>query len=235
MGGLNKTQIMKARKVSVRNLVAVLALSIGTFAAGTATAQQQQTSAENSLNTKFGLKAGLNLANLYVDDVQDENFKAGFSAGMFAKLPIVRGLSLQPELLYSNKGAKLTYDLPNIVGGDGEYRFNLHYVELPVMAVINVVKNFNIHAGPYVSYLASANVTRLNDDNELSDIADLEADNFNRIDYGLAGGLGLDFQNLTIGARYNYGLREIGESGFSGEVTRNSKNSVINFYLGFAF
>lgn len=219
---------MKARKVSVRNLVAVLALSFGTFAAGTATAQQQQTSAENSLSTKFGLKAGLNLANLYVDDVQDENFKAGFSAGMYAKLPIVRGFSIQPELLYSNKGAKLTYD--NLLGS-GEYRFNLHYVELPVMAVINVVKNFNIHAGPYVSYLAGANVTRLNDDNELTRIADLKADNFNRIDYGLAGGIGLDFQNLTIGARYNYGLREIGESGFSGEVTRNSKNSVINVFM----
>jgi outer membrane protein with beta-barrel domain len=226
---------MKTRKVNVRSLVAVLALSVGTLIGSSATAQQQQTSAESGLRSKFGLKAGLNLANLYVDEVKDENFKVGFSGGMYAKLPITRGISLQPELLYSNKGAKVTYDLPGIFGGDGEYRFNLHYVEVPVMAVINVVKNFNIHAGPYVSYLAAANVTRLDDDNNQSDISDLEADNFNRIDYGLAGGIGFDFQNITIGARYNYGLREIGESGFSGEVTKNSKNSVINVFLGFAF
>jgi len=226
---------MKTRKVTVRNLIAIAAVSLGSLMSGSVNAQQQQTAAENSLSPKFGLKAGFNLANLYVDEVKDENFKAGFNAGVYAKLPVTRGLSIQPELLYSNKGAKLTYDLPNILGGDGEYRFNLHYVELPVMAVINVVKNFNIHAGPYVSYLAGANVTRLDDDNDINDITELEADNFNRIDYGLAGGIGFDFQNLTLGARYNYGLREIGESGFSGEVTRNSKNSVINVYLGIAF
>jgi hypothetical protein len=225
---------MKTRKVNVRNLMAAIAVSFGVLITGSASAQQQQTSAENGLSTKWGLKAGLNLANLYVDDVKDENFKAGFNAGLYAKLPVTRGFSIQPELLYSNKGAKLTYDA-GIFGGEGEYRFNLHYVELPVMAVINVVKNFNIHAGPYVSYLAGANITRLNDDNEVSEISDLKADNFNRIDYGLAGGIGIDIQNLTIGARYNYGLREIGESGLSGEVTKNSKNSVINVYLGFAF
>lgn len=226
---------MKTRKVSVRNLIAIMAVSMGALMSGSVQAQQQQTTAESGLSPKFGLKAGLNLANLYVDEVKDENFKAGFNAGVYAKLPVTRGLSIQLELLYSNKGAKVTYDLPGILGGDGEYRFNLHYVELPVMAVINVVKNFNIHAGPYVSYLAGANVTRLDDDNDINEITELKADNFNRIDYGLAGGLGFDFQNLTIGARYNYGLREIGESGFSGEVTRNSKNSVINVYLGIAF
>ena len=224
---------MKTRKANVRGLIAVLALSIGTLISGSASAQEQQTSVENGLRAKVGLKAGLNLANLYVDDVKDENFKAGFSGGLFAKLPVARGFSIQPELLYSNKGAKLTYDAG--IFGEGEYRFNLHYIELPVLAVINVAKNFNIHAGPYVSYLAGANVTRIDDDNDVNDITDLKADNFNRIDYGLAGGLGLDFQNLTIGARYNYGLNEIGESGLSGRATKNSKNSVINVYLGFAF
>jgi hypothetical protein len=224
---------MKTRKVNVRTLVAVLALSAVTMVGGSATAQEQQTSAENGLRPKFGIKGGLNLANLYVDDVKDENFKAGFNAGFYAKLPVTKGFSIQPELLYSNKGAKLAYDAG--IFGEGEYRFNLHYVELPVLAVINVVKNFNIHAGPYVSYLAGANVTRLDEDDNVNNVTDLKADNFNRIDYGLAGGVALDFQNLTIGARYNYGLREIGESGLSGEITKNSKNSVINFFLGFAF
>lgn len=224
---------MKTRKVNVRQLIAAMAVSFGVLFAGSASAQEQQTAAESSLKAKFGVKAGLNLSNMYVDDVKDENVKAGFNAGVFAKLPVARGFSIQPELIYSNKGAKLTYDLPIV--GDGEYRFNLHYVELPVMAVINVVKNFNIHAGPYISYLAAANVTRIDDDNDVSEVSDLKAENFNRIDYGLAGGLGLDFQNLTIGARYNYGLREIGNDGIAGEATRNSKNSVLSVYLGLAF
>src|SRR5687768_11512781 len=193
---------MKTRKANVRNLVAVLALSMGTLFSANVSAQEQQTSAENGLRPKFGLKAGLNLANLYVDDVKDENFKAGFNAGLYAKLPVARGFSIQPELLYSIKVARLTYDAG--IFGEGEYRFNLHYVELPVMAVVNVVKNINMNAAPFVSQLTGANLTGLNDDNNVNNITDLKTDNFNRIDYSLAGGISLDFQNLTIGARNNY-------------------------------
>ena len=58
---------------------------------------------------KIGLKGGINFTNLYVDDVEDENMKVGFNLGLFAKLPVVRGLSIQPEVLYSSKGSKITY------------------------------------------------------------------------------------------------------------------------------
>jgi hypothetical protein len=160
--------------------------------------------------------------------------KVGFNAGFFAKLPVTRGFSIQPELLYTSKGAKETYN--NIIQGEGEYRFNLNYIELPVLAVINVAKNFNIHAGPYVSYLAEANIKNLRNDHSQDEIADLDTDNFNRIDYGLVGGLGIDISNFTIGARYNYGLREVGKSGsLAGQVTKDSRNSAISLYIGVGF
>jgi hypothetical protein len=197
-------------------------------------AQVQQTTDESSLSPKFGIKGGVNLTNMFVEDVSDENMKVGFNAGFFAKLPVTRGFSIQPELLYTSKGAKETYN--NIIQGEGEYRFNLNYIELPVLAVINVAKNFNIHAGPYVSYLAAANIKNLHDDHSQDEIAELDADNFNRFDYGLVGGLGIDISNFTIGARYNYGLREIGKSGsLSGQVTKDSRNSAISLYIGVGF
>lgn len=197
-------------------------------------AQVQQTTDESALSPKFGIKGGVNLTNMFVDEVSDENMKVGFNAGFFAKLPVTRGFSIQPELLYTSKGAKETYN--NIIEGKGEYRFNLNYIELPVLAVINVAKNFNIHAGPYVSYLAAANIKNLHDDHSQDEIAELDADNFNRFDYGLVGGLGIDISNFTIGARYNYGLREIGKSGsLSGQVTKDSRNSAISLYIGVGF
>lgn len=197
-------------------------------------AQEQQTTDESALSPKFGIKGGVNLTNMFVDDVSDENMKVGFNAGFFAKLPVTRGFSIQPELLYTSKGAKETYN--NIIQGEGEYRFNLNYIELPVLAVINVAKNFNIHAGPYVSYLAAANIKNLHEDHSQDEIAELDADNFNRFDYGLVGGLGIDISNFTIGARYNYGLREIGKSGsLSGQVTKDSRNSAISLYIGVGF
>lgn len=202
------------------------------FSCMAVSAQEQKTSSESSLTPKFGVKAGLNLTNLYVDDVKDENVKLGLNAGIFAKIPVTRGLSIQPELLYTSKGSKLTYD--NIFGS-GEFRFNLNYVELPLLAVINIAKNFNLHAGGYASYLVSANIKELKDNGENDEIVDFNEDNFNRIDYGLVGGLGIDVQNFTIGARYNYGLREIGDGGVAGQALRNSKNSAIALYLGLAF
>ena len=197
-------------------------------------AQVQQTSDESSLTPKFGIKAGVNLTNMFVDEVSDENMKVGFNAGFFAKLPVTRGFSIQPELLYTSKGAKEKYN--NFIQGAGEYRFNLNYIELPVLAVINVAKNFNVHVGPYVSYLAAANIKNLHEDHSQDEIAELDADNFNRFDYGLVGGLGVDISNFTIGARYNYGLREIGKSGsLSGQVTKDSRNSAISLYIGVGF
>ncbi len=97
-------------------------------------------------------------------------------------------------------------------------------------------KNFNLHAGPYVSYLAEANIKKLDDDGDMDEIADLDTDNFNRWDYGLVGGLGIDISNFTIGARYNYGLKEIGKSGsLSGQLTKDSRNSAISLYIGLGF
>lgn len=197
-------------------------------------AQEQQTSMENGLRPKFGIKGGLNLTNLYVDNVSDEHMKAGFNAGIFAKLPVTRGFSIQPELLYSLKGAKDTYK--NFFQGSGEYQFNLGYIELPVLAVINLARNFNLQAGGYAAYLIAANVKNVDNQGNINGATDLNADNFQRFDYGLAGGLAFDIENVTIGARYNYGLGNIGKSGsLSGDLTKNSKNAGLSIYLGFGF
>ncbi len=198
--------------------------------------QEQETSTETDISPKFGIKGGVNLSNLYVDDVQDENMKVGANIGVFAKIPLVRGLSIQPELLYSSKGSKITYASSLLYSGSGEYRFNLNYVELPVSLVVNLAKNLNIHAGAYGAYLAGVNITDMKKDGTINNAKNLNAEDFNRIDYGLLAGLAIDVQNFTLGARYNYGLREVGESGsLSGSLTQNSKNSALTFYIGFAF
>jgi hypothetical protein len=160
--------------------------------------------------------------------------KAGFNAGVFAKLPVTRGFSIQPEILYSLKGNKSTYN--NILQGSGEYRFDLGYIEMPVLAVVNLAPNFNLHLGGYAAYLTNANVKNVNNNGDVQGATELSTSDFNKWDFGLAGGLGFDIQHFTLGARYNYGLSHIGKSGsVAGTLVGNAKNEGISIYAGFAF
>jgi len=213
------------QKLSVLLTAALLAVVVS------ASAQEQETATDAGLKAKFGIKGGLNLTTLYSSDVSTSHMKAGFNAGVFAKLPVTRGFSIQPELLYSLKGAKSTYD--NFVQGSGEYRFNLGYLELPVLAVVNLTPNFNLQAGGYAAYLTNANIKNVNSNGNVEGATDLNVNNFNRWDYGLAGGLGFDIEHVTLGARYNYGLSKIGKS--DNQFTQGMKNAGFSFYIGFGF
>ena len=223
---------MKQQLFSPKSLMAVL---LGLVTTMSVSAQVQQTSSETRPTPKIGIKGGVNFSNFVIDDVSDKNAKAGLNLGLFAKLPVSNGVSIQPELLYSSKGAKVSYNNP-LLGG--EYRFNLNYLELPVLAVFNLGKNFNIHAGGYAAYLTSANVKAEDNGSSNEELMSFDEKQFNRFDYGLVGGLGFDIKNVSIGARYNYGLNQIGEkdqSVLSSEVLRNAKNNNVSFYVGYGF
>jgi Outer membrane protein beta-barrel domain len=188
-----------------------------------------------ALKPSFGVKGGVNISNLYVDDVSDENSKFGFQAGFYAKAPITSMFAIQPELIYSQKGAQLAYD--NLFA-KGKASFNLHYVELPVMAVVNLGKNFNIHAGPYVSYLAGVTVKNKTNDGDTNFEDEISLDNFEKFNYGVAGGIGIEGKVVGLGLRYNYGLREIGkEKTVFGQPYRvsNAKNSVLQLFVTVGF
>jgi len=199
-----------------------------------ARAQEQQTVGDSGPTAKFGIKGGVNFTNLYSSEATTDHMKTGFNAGVFAKLPVTKGFSIQPEILYSLKGAKESYD--NFLQGSGEYRFNLGYVEVPVLAVVNLAPNFNLHLGGYAAYLVNANVKNVNDNGDIQGATDLSTSDFNKWDFGLVGGLGFDIQNFTLGARYNYGLSKIGKSdNLAGQLAGNAKNAGISVYVGFGF
>ena len=186
-------------------------------------------------NAKVGIKGGVNFSNLYTQDVDDNNVLTNFNLGLFAKLPITEMFAIQPELNYSGKGSRLTY---NNLFAKGTAKFNLAYLEIPVLAVINITENFNIHAGPYAAYLLSANVKNDATNNTFDFENNFEAEDFNRFDVGASVGLGIDLDSFSVGARYNYGLSNIGKQRtFLGTsyTFPDAKNSVVNIYASFSF
>lgn len=183
---------------------------------------------------EFGIKAGVNMSNLYSDDVDDKNVLWGFNAGVFAAFPIADNVFIQPEILYTTKGAELEYN-SDIISGTS--KFKLGYVEVPLLVRFNLTENFNIHVGGYASYLVNAKVTNDTDGGDGLDFdEDLDADDFQRFDAGLSAGVGLDFNPISIGLRYNYGLTTIGKEreAFGNTYTfPDAKNSNLSLYLAY--
>ncbi|MES2804587.1 MAG: porin family protein [Bacteroidota bacterium] len=183
--------------------------------------------------SKFGVKGGVNFSNLYTEDVDDNNVLTGFNVGFFAKLPISNNIALQPEISYTGKGAELVYN-NSLVSGTAQ--FKLDYIEVPLLLVVNVTKNFNIHAGPYAAYMVSAKTTNKSDSGSYNFEDNIDTDDFNKFDAGLAGGVGIDLEPVSFGVRYNYGLTKIGKEDSSTSFSSpDAKNSVLSFYAAFAF
>jgi hypothetical protein len=190
---------------------------------------------DESSKLRLGVKGGVNFSNIYTQNVEDNSVLIGFNVGVFAKLPLTKSFAVQPELLYTTKGAELTY---NNYFVNGSAKFNLNYIELPVLLVINLTHNFNFHAGPYVAYLVDANATN-NPKGTLFDLQNnLNNEDYNRFDTGLCAGVGFDAKHISFGVRYNYGLQKVGkERSFMGTnyTFPDGKNSVINLYFSHSF
>jgi hypothetical protein len=175
---------------------------------------------------KGGIKGGLNVSNLYVDEVDDENARFGFNIGFYGQVLSSETFAIQPELLFSTKGSKVEY------GGnffDQTIKYNLSYLDLPVLAVFKLGESAEIHIGPYASYLLGASISHEGDLG--NDVDEIDKDHLKSFDYGLAGGFGLNFGNFQVGARYNYGLAKIADSDAAELLIGDSKNSVAQIYL----
>lgn len=212
----------------MKRLTKILFLSLILISASTYTMAQ---------NSRFGLKGGLNLSNMTVEGNNDQNLKTGFHAGIFNKIGITESFSIQPELLYSAKGFKYNYD--NSAIADGETKFNLNYIDLPVKLVFNLSRDFEFQLGPYFSYLAGANVDTDAEVLEFFNIDttdELDRENFNSFEVGLTGGLGFTIDPLVFGFNYNLGLTKVAKDNEpTEEMLGDAKNTVIQVYAGILF
>lgn len=187
----------------------------------------EKRSNEFSIGPRSGIKGGLNLSNFITDEVTDDNVRVGFHVGVYTQLFNSNAFAIQPEVNYSTKGNRATFESGII---DQENKFNLNYIDIPILAVFKLGEVVEIHAGPYWAYLVGANIDT---DGDLEDdFNQLDRDNFDKWDYGLVGGIGFNLNKVQIGARYNYGLNEIAESeGAKNWLGSQTKNSVGQIYM----
>jgi hypothetical protein len=175
-----------------------------------------------------GIKGGLNVSNLYKgDNVTDKNARIGFHGGVYGQFASSEAFALQIEANYSTRGTEAITD--GFI--DQKTKFNLNYIDVPLLAVFKLGPIVELHAGAYGAYLVNASI---DSDGDLGDTYDdLNKDNFKAFDYGLVGGIGFTFGAAQVGARYNLGLNEIADSRGAKMSLGSSKNQLAQLYLAF--
>lgn len=189
----------------------------------------------------FGIRAGANLSNLSGDLTDDSRFnnKLGYHAGLTANFPIVEDFfSIQPELLYTNKGFKNNEENfeRNGTSFTREGSVNFNYLELPVLARINAGPLY-FEGGPQASYLLG-----IRDNTEQTPVIStgnrISPEGLNRFELGYAAGIGFGMPNgISAGVRYTSGFGNLQSDNnnttyLDGDL-RNARHSVFMFTLAF--
>ncbi|HLU81232.1 MAG TPA: porin family protein [Flavobacteriaceae bacterium] len=162
----------------------------------------------NAQEIDLGIKAGANFAN--ITDASNLDNKTGFLGGAFFAIKFNK-MAIQPELLYSQQGAKFD-------AGD----FDLTYVNVPIILKYYLIQGLNIQIGPQFGFVVK---------DDISEVFSGIGEGIESNDFDVAGaiGLGYDFPfGLRLDARYNYGFTDVMDGG-------EGKNSVVSLAVGFSF
>lgn len=221
----------------MKKLVIVLSLVVGV-----ASAAHAQTS-------RFGVKAGVSLSNVTGNDASAGTFKSqlGLQAGAMADISFSRRLAFHPELLFSQKGAKIDGGA-SYTSGAGTYvssqmgRVRLAYLDLPLLLRVQAAGVF-FEVGPQLGLLLSREFDKntttvvtytgatgsvITTQNEAS----RGTDGARKLDVGYVLGVGYRLpQGLELGLRYNGGLAKLADGNSAPEL----HNSVFQLQVGYLF
>src|SRR2546423_9853740 len=143
----------------------------------------------------FGIKGGLNIASLNVENGVDFNSRASFYLGGLAHIHVSPHFAVQPELYYSGQGGK-----------DANEQVKLGYINIPVLLQYMAGNGFRLQTGPQLGILISAK-------DELNNVeADIK-NSFKTVGFDWAFGISYQFPGSGFGAdaRYNLGISNINE------------------------
>lgn len=173
----------------------------------------------------IGVTAGVNVATIAGDDDEDLSNLTGFMVGVSFIHRFTDMWSFQPEIAYSMKGAKFD-------DGVDEGEIKLTYIDLPLLAKISLGTAMGqarpaLYVGPYAAFNLSCDIEGGGVSVDC-DAADLEP---KTMDFGAIAGIGLDFGNINVFARYQFGLTNISDAADAGDA----KNRVIQVGGRFSF
>jgi len=199
-------------------------------------------SAQKPGDVTVGIMAGVNYSTVNQDPQSSEvtfSYKAGLVAGGFLGYQVTDAFSIEPQVLYSQKGSNVK---GTGVNSSLEGSIKIGYIEVPVLAKFwfpmsgSQMKPF-VFVGPEVEFKVSCTA----DGAILAVTGSADCDNtgsevkLKSTDFGVTAGAGIGFnaggQDLRLDARYTLGLSNINDSGDN----RDIKNRAFAVTIGLGF
>ena len=222
-------------------------LSLALFAGLTSAAQAQS-------GVKFGVKGGFNGATFSGTDSKGSEYKAGFAAGVLANIGFSDMISVQPELLYSQKGGSrdgVPYLSGTSIKSDGTAKTTLGYIDVPLLLKVNAGdagKGLFFELGPQGSFIMNQrSFIEDGTGKEIGGSSVTTTDALNKVVLGYAAGLGYQITSgVGVGIRYSGDISQVYKDGGKsvtttvGSVTTtttnpNVRNSVFQFQVHYLF
>jgi hypothetical protein len=171
----------------------------------------------NAQHPHWGIKGGINVANIDVQHGAEPDARVGVHFGGLAHIHLSEHFALQPELMYSNQGAERT-------SGNTDYKTKLHYINVPVLLQFMTGSGFRLQTGPQLGVLMSAK-SKVNDTETDVD------DSYKTPDFSWSFGASyVTMKGLGFDARYNHGI-----SNFNDLPGNKYKNRVFQFGVFYQF
>ena len=205
----------------------------------------------NAEGTQFGIKAGVNLANIN-SNIPDysSDMRVGFHVGAGVSIKASNNFAVTIDLLYTQKGAKQTLVGAQTIPGAGSYTYKgeetitLSYIEFPILARVTTESGLYFTGGPYVGFLAGfrdeATVTVTTTVSGQSPTTTTESGSttddsgWSATDFGLKIGLGCKLAGgLDLSGNYSFGFINLID--VPSNSTYSAHNGVIGFTLGYWF
>ena len=169
----------------------------------------------------------LTLGDLSSDQGGESSYKPGFALGGFIGLGLTDVVTIQPEVMFTQKGTRFSNEEFN-----EELTTRLDYIEIPVLVVANIPVSGSVlpfvYAGPTFAFNTLAEVTI---ESEGTEEKVNVSDNAKVADLGVAFGGGAKIANFGIEARYTLGLSNIAED----EVGEKLKTRTFSILFGYTF
>ena len=196
----------------------------------------------------IGAKGGAAFSSVIFSPEVKQSMTEGAFAGVSFRYAVEKYVGLLAELNFVQRGWKESFDEVSVDGGVGKYNRTLSYIQLPLMTHIifgSPRVKCVINLGPEFSYMVDdqikSNFDYVNHNfTEQYRITDqLDKPIYNRFDYGITGGLGMEVKlnrshSLMLEGRYYFGLGNI-FSNAKKDVFDASRNSSIMVSLGYYY